>query len=317
MFKHATWFLFALLLILPGCTAPAVVEDVESDELEIPERLNIVAATAYREIDRVETMDLLSDANGENTMILWVSTGCSGCHDWTEKIADEMRNGNISNDTRIVTIHRYPSFESREDVIEVYASSNSSTESLWPVLIPFEGQPAIDVDKNKETEIVSIPGLRGRDPKEISLKTLSKIINARVIEIIEQCYLEIKNYGHEDQKKKLIAGIVLTGGGSQLKHLKQLVEYITGMDTRVGYPNEHLAGDSDEATTSPTFSTAVGLLMAALDKMPVEAIEKQEDESLTEEENTTPEDLQPKISKSRNSIFEQWTDKFKEFLDKA
>ena len=103
--------------------------------------------------------------------------------------------------------------------------------------------------ENKETEIVSIPGLRGRDPKEISLKTLSKIINARVIEIIEQCFLEIKNYGHDDQKKKLIAGIVLTGGGSQLKHLKQLVEYITGMDTRVGYPNEHLAGDSDESTT--------------------------------------------------------------------
>ena len=153
MFKDATWFLFALLLILPGCTAPAAIENVESDELEIPERLNIVAETAYREIDRVETMDLLSDANGENTMILWVSTGCSGCHDWTEKIADEMRNGNISNDTRIVTIHRYPSFESREDVIEVYASSNSSTESLWPVLIPAEGQPAIDVDKNKETEI--------------------------------------------------------------------------------------------------------------------------------------------------------------------
>ncbi|MEN8845162.1 MAG: cell division protein FtsA, partial [Candidatus Arcticimaribacter sp.] len=126
--------------------------------------------------------------------------------------------------------------------------------------------------ENKETEIVSIPGLRGRDPKEISLKTLSKIINARVIEIIEQCFLEIKNYGHDDQKKKLIAGIVLTGGGSQLKHLKQLVEYITGMDTRVGYPNEHLAGDSDESTTSPTFSTAVGLLMAALDKMPIDVM---------------------------------------------
>ena len=66
--------------------------------------------------------------------------------------------------------------------------------------------------ENKDSEIVSIPGLRGRDPKEISLKTLSKIINARVVEIIEQAYLEIKNYGHEDSKKKLIAGIVLTGG---------------------------------------------------------------------------------------------------------
>ncbi|MEP2280103.1 cell division protein FtsA, partial [Maribacter sp.] len=81
--------------------------------------------------------------------------------------------------------------------------------------------------ENRDNEIVSIPGLRGREPKEISLKNLSKIIHARVVEIIEQVYVEIKNYGHEEQKKKLIAGIVLTGGGSQLKHLKQLVEYIT------------------------------------------------------------------------------------------
>ena len=170
--------------------------------------------------------------------------------------------------------------------------------------------------ENKETEIVSIPGLRGRDPKEISLKTLSKIINARVIEIIEQCFLEIKNYGHDDQKKKLIAGIVLTGGGSQLKHLKQLVEYITGMDTRVGYPNEHLAGDSDESTTSPTFSTAVGLLMTALDKMPLEVMPENQEEAV--EKNADEEEVvQATAPKNRNSIFEQWTDKFKEFLDKA
>ena len=83
--------------------------------------------------------------------------------------------------------------------------------------------------ENRDSEIVSIPGLRGRDPKEISLKTLSKIINARVVEIIEQVFLEIKNYGHDDQKKKLIGGVVITGGGSQLKHLKQLVEYITAV----------------------------------------------------------------------------------------
>ena len=105
--------------------------------------------------------------------------------------------------------------------------------------------------ENKENEIVSIPGLRGREPKEITLKNLSKIIHARVVEIVEQVYVEIKNYGHEEQKNKLIAGIVLTGGGSQLKHLKQLVEYITGMDTRIGYPNEHLAGDSDQEIASP------------------------------------------------------------------
>ena len=106
-----------------------------------------------------------------------------------------------------------------------------------------------------------------------------------MVEIIEQVYLEIKNYGHNEQKKKLIAGIVLTGGGSQLKHLKQLVEYITGMDTRVGYPSEHLAGDTQEAVSSPLFATSVGLLMSALegDTIVVESSETRESEELTEE----------------------------------
>jgi cell division protein FtsA len=104
--------------------------------------------------------------------------------------------------------------------------------------------------------------LRGREPKEITLKNLSKIIHARVVEIVEQVYVEIKNYGHEEQKKKLIAGIVLTGGGSQLKHLKQLVEYITGMDTRIGYPNEHLGKSKVDDVKSPMFATTVGLVLA-------------------------------------------------------
>ena len=141
------------MMVLPGCTTPPQVEETEQeDELQIPERLNIVADTAGRDIDRIERMDVLMDADGENTLILWVSTGCSGCHDWTEMIANEMRNGNISNETRIITIHRYPSFESRQEVIDVYATNNSSTESLWPVLLPVKDQPAIDVDKNQETE---------------------------------------------------------------------------------------------------------------------------------------------------------------------
>jgi len=153
MLRNSSWLALVIILILPGCTAPAAIDAAEEENgMDIPERLNLIADTANREIDRVETMDVLLDANGKNTMILWVSTGCSGCHDWTEMIADGMRDGNISNDTRIITVHRYPSFESREEVIEVYASSNSSTESLWPVLIPNEGQPAIDVDKNQETE---------------------------------------------------------------------------------------------------------------------------------------------------------------------
>ena len=142
-----------VLLVLPGCTNPQNMDDKVMDkELELPEHLNLVADTAGRDVDRGQRMDILSDANGSNTLILWVSTGCSGCHDWTEMIADEMRSGNVSNDTRIITVHRYPSFESRDEVIEVFASVNSSTESLWPVLIPSDGQSAIDVDLNRDTD---------------------------------------------------------------------------------------------------------------------------------------------------------------------
>ena len=156
--------------------------------------------------------------------------------------------------------------------------------------------------ENKDSDIVSIPGIRGRDPKEISLKTLSKIINARVVEIIEQAYLEIKNYGHEDSKKKLIAGIVLTGGGSQLRHLKQLVEYITGMDTRIGYPGEHLSGDSNEF--NPIYSTAVGLLMKAIEN---------NSENLTSDiSNSTGNDL---VNQERKTILAKWGEGFKKFID--
>jgi len=173
--------------------------------------------------------------------------------------------------------------------------------------------------ENKDNEIVSIPGLRGREPKEITLKNLSKIIHARVVEIVEQVYVEIKNYGHEEQKKKLIAGIVLTGGGAQLNHIKQLVEYITGMDTRIGYPNEHLAGDSDDEVTSPMYATAVGLVMDGVkrherrkEEAEIENAMDNEDENLDE---GTEQISEPK--KERRSFLDKLTERVKEFLDNA
>lgn len=116
-------------------------------------------------------------------------------------------------------------------------------------------------NENQENEIVSIPGLRGREPKEISIKNLAHIIQARMEEIVENVNYEIKNSGFE---KKLIAGIVITGGGALLKHITQLVEYMTGMDTRIGYPNEHLASKNAKEITSPIFSTGVGLVIKGL-----------------------------------------------------
>jgi cell division protein FtsA len=130
--------------------------------------------------------------------------------------------------------------------------------------------------ENQENEIVSIPGLRGRAHKEISVRNLSAIIQARMEEIIEHVYYEIKHSGYE---KKLIAGIVVTGGGAQLKHVSQLIEYITGMDTRVGYPNEHLAKGSEDVT-SPLFATSVGLVMKGLqtlDKQNKKMVSTQDD----------------------------------------
>ena len=183
--------------------------------------------------------------------------------------------------------------------------------------------------ENKDNEIVSIPGLRGREPKEISLKNLSKIIHARVVEIIEQVYAEIKLYGHEDPKRKLIAGIVLTGGGSQLQHIKQLVEYITGMDTRIGYPNEHLAGNSDEELSSPLYATAVGLVMNSIrnntkSATPLVEMKKEapvfEPKVVIEEEEEQQQEVQKTEStehKIKRSFFDKYIEKIKEFLDNA
>ena len=113
---------------------------------------------------------------------------------------------------------------------------------------------------------------------------------------MNQVYGEIKNYGHDDQKKKLIAGIVLTGGGSQLKHLKQLVEFITGMDTRIGYPNEHLAGNSDPKIASPLYATSVGLLMQAIELKTTD-VEEPEEEEESKKANTKKIKLWTSISK--------------------
>ena len=168
--------------------------------------------------------------------------------------------------------------------------------------------------ENKDNEIVSIPGLRGRDPKEITLKNLSKIIHARVTEIIEQVYAEIKNYGHEEQKKKLIAGIVLTGGGSQLKHLKQLVEYITGMDTRIGYPNEHLAGDTDKETASPLFATAVGLVMNAAE---TQLAPHDAETSIVTDKNKDGDENPAEKPQKRISVIDRFTERLKIFLESA
>lgn len=109
-----------------------------------------------------------------------------------------------------------------------------------------------------DDKVVSIPGIAGREPKEISFKNLAYIIQSRMEEIIDAVNFEIQNSGYAD---KLAAGVVITGGGSMLKHLPQLMKFKTAMDVRIGMPNEHLAGNSRTEISQPMYATAVGLIM--------------------------------------------------------
>lgn len=114
-------------------------------------------------------------------------------------------------------------------------------------------------EEANEFEIVSIPGMHNRPPKEISLKNLAYIIEARMQEIISMVYQEIQDAGYA---KKLAGGIVVTGGGSQLQNLQQLFEYSTGMDTRIGHPNEHLGKCKIDDVKSPMYATSIGLVLS-------------------------------------------------------
>ncbi len=110
-------------------------------------------------------------------------------------------------------------------------------------------------------QIITIPGIGNREPKEISMRNLAHIIEARMSEILQYIYREIINSGFD---KKLIGGIVLTGGGAQLAQITHLASYITNLDARIGYPSEHLAKGIVQEVQSPMFATSVGLVLKAL-----------------------------------------------------
>ena len=114
----------------------------------------------------------------------------------------------------------------------------------------------------KDEIYISIPGLKGRPHKEISMKNLARIIQSRMEEIIEFVNYEIKNSGYD---RKLIAGIVLTGGGAQLKDIAQLCQFITGHETRIGYPSEHLSANVDKELLLPMYATCIGLVLNGIE----------------------------------------------------
>ena len=115
-----------------------------------------------------------------------------------------------------------------------------------------------------DNRIITIAGLKGRDPKEISEKNLAMIIQSRVEEILDYVVWEIRRSGYE---KKLIGGIVLTGGGALLNHIDKLTAFHTGFDTRVGLPIERLAHGYKAQLNSPIYATAIGLLLKGIEDL--------------------------------------------------
>ena len=180
-----------------------------------------------------------------------------------------------------------------EDIKEGCTLMRNQAELLK---IKFGSALAIEAQEN---EIVSIPGLKGREPKEISVKNLAHIIQARMEEILEHVYYEIRSSGYEH---KLIGGIVTSGGGAQLKHFPQLVEYITGMDARIGYPTEHIADTPIEELKKPMYATGIGLLMKGIEDSELLKYEEEElVESVSGQDN-----LVEKAKKRRKSKETSW-----------
>ena len=161
-----------------------------------------------------------------------------------------------------------------------------------------------------EDKIVTIPGISGREPKEISFKNLAYIIQSRMEEIIDTVSFEIENSGYAE---KLSAGIVLTGGGAMLKHLPQLVKFKTGFDVRIGYPNEHLAADTSEEINVPTFSTAIGLILKGFEQ--VETLNRiNNDEDFGEIDTPQTEQQKKKLVK-KSGILDAFKRKFTEIFE--
>ncbi len=114
-------------------------------------------------------------------------------------------------------------------------------------------------DEAKANAFITIPGIKGMPAKEISVRNLANIIQARMSEILDFVTYHLKQVGLDN--RTLNGGIILTGGGSQLKHLIQLTEYVTGLNARIGLPNEHLAANHIDELKKPMYATCIGLIL--------------------------------------------------------
>ncbi|MBV18916.1 MAG: hypothetical protein CMA56_03520 [Euryarchaeota archaeon] len=158
---------FAMLLMtttLAGCVTPEPMLGEPTEPTTpsdaTPERMTIVAPTAGRSVDEGDILDVVASANGNATLLIWVAAGCSGCHDWTEMVATAREEGNYT-DLRVVSVHRYPSFEDADEVIDRYGTVNTSTEATWPLLLPNDGDTVVNADTGEATAVDLVDAFQG------------------------------------------------------------------------------------------------------------------------------------------------------------
>jgi cell division protein FtsA len=192
-------------------------------------------------------------------------------------------------------------------------------------------------NETKSNAYITIPGLRGMPAKEISVKNLAGIIQARMSEILDFVTYHLKQVGLDN--RCLNGGVVLTGGGSQLRHLIQLTEYVTGLPARIGFPNEHLAAGHIEELARPTYSTCIGLILKGYDDyehnrkqfeteyrkvdVPENLRQAEKEEVLVADDEEMMEEEVQKVTRQRRSLNNFWgkfkdgiIDLFKEEEDK-
>jgi len=108
-------------------------------------------------------------------------------------------------------------------------------------------------------DMVEVPGLGEREPRQLSRKTLAEVIEPRVEELYSLVQTELRRSGYEEL---LSSGVVITGGSSVMQGMVELGEEIFHMPVRVGYPSYN--GSLAETVRHPRYSTGVGLLLAGL-----------------------------------------------------
>jgi cell division protein FtsA len=101
-----------------------------------------------------------------------------------------------------------------------------------------------------------VPGVDGRDPRQLSHQTLVEVIEARVEEIYTMVQAELRRSGFEEM---IASGIVITGGSSMMRGMVELGEEILHMPVRLGLPGK--VGGLTEVVSNPRFSTGVGLIL--------------------------------------------------------